>query len=213
MWSLHGVGEQKFVLKVWVTWPRWPPHPYMVKIFESLLRNQMDDDLEIRYAALVALPISSSSNDDPWLTLTFFYSKVKFSHFGFCMEKRVKREFSDSIVAWFMLSTKWTFINTKGQGYLLAASNSVYLTFSPIKLLGWVKPNYMWSLHGIGEWQFVRGIWVTWSRWPPWLYGKNPLKISGLKDTWPYNLVCNIRDSGPIMFLSKWWPLVDLDLF
>ena len=33
MWSLHGSGEQKLV--IWVTWPRWPPHPYIVKTLQK----------------------------------------------------------------------------------------------------------------------------------------------------------------------------------
>ena len=31
MWSLHETGEGKFDREIWVTWPRWPPRPYMVK--------------------------------------------------------------------------------------------------------------------------------------------------------------------------------------
>ena len=60
MWSLHGVVEQKFVCKVWFTWPRWPSCPYLVKTFEALLLgNWMADDFEIWYAALVAWALSS----------------------------------------------------------------------------------------------------------------------------------------------------------
>ena len=39
------------------------------------------------------------------------------------------------------------------------------------------KPDFIWSLHGLGERKFVWGVWVTWPRWPPGLYGKNSLKI------------------------------------
>ena len=38
------------------------------------------------------------SNDD-LIDLDLFYSKVKFSHLGFCMGKRQNSEFSDSVVA------------------------------------------------------------------------------------------------------------------
>ena len=35
IWSLSGMGERKFVREVWSTWPRWPPHPYMVKTLQK----------------------------------------------------------------------------------------------------------------------------------------------------------------------------------
>ena len=33
IWRFLRMGERKFVQMVLVTWPRWPPHPYMVKTF------------------------------------------------------------------------------------------------------------------------------------------------------------------------------------
>ena len=35
IWSLSGMEEHKFVREVWVTWPRWPPRPYMVKTLQK----------------------------------------------------------------------------------------------------------------------------------------------------------------------------------
>ena len=35
IWSLHGMGERKFVQLVQITWPRWPPCPYMLKKFKK----------------------------------------------------------------------------------------------------------------------------------------------------------------------------------
>ena len=35
IWSLSGVGKQKLIPRVWVTWPRWPPCPYMVKTLQK----------------------------------------------------------------------------------------------------------------------------------------------------------------------------------
>ena len=37
IWSLSGMGERKFVRGIWVTWPRWPPRPYMVKARSNLV--------------------------------------------------------------------------------------------------------------------------------------------------------------------------------
>ena len=34
LWSLCGMGERKFVQMVQVTWPRWPPCQYLVKILK-----------------------------------------------------------------------------------------------------------------------------------------------------------------------------------
>ena len=35
IWRLLRMGEQKFVQIVLVTWPRWPPRPYMVKTIKK----------------------------------------------------------------------------------------------------------------------------------------------------------------------------------
>ena len=38
---------------------------------------------------------------------------------------------------------------------------------SPLKPLGWMKPNFMWRLLGMGERKFIQTVQVTWQRWPP----------------------------------------------
>ena len=35
IWRLLRMGERKFVQMVLVTWPRWPPRPYMVKTLKK----------------------------------------------------------------------------------------------------------------------------------------------------------------------------------
>ena len=52
IWRLLRTGELKFVHMVLVTWPRWPPGPYMVKTLKNLLQNQKVDDLGTWYVAL-----------------------------------------------------------------------------------------------------------------------------------------------------------------
>ena len=89
MWSLHGVGKQKFVHNVWVTWPRWPPCPYMAKTFENLLlKNRMADNLETWYAALGTRVLPSLFKWWCLVDLDLFYSKVKFGHVDFYMRKK-----------------------------------------------------------------------------------------------------------------------------
>ena len=65
--------EWKFVQMFRVTWPRWLPGSYMVKIWKkNLLRNQEADDLETWYTALGTQVLSNSSNEDTGLTLPIF---------------------------------------------------------------------------------------------------------------------------------------------
>ena len=35
IWRLLRIGERKFDQMVFVTWPRWPPHPYMIKTLQK----------------------------------------------------------------------------------------------------------------------------------------------------------------------------------
>ena len=86
---LHGMGERKFVQPLQVTWPRWPPCPYMVKTLKYLLQNQKANDLETQYAASGALVLPSLFKWWPWVDLDLFYGKVKFGPLTlcFCMGK------------------------------------------------------------------------------------------------------------------------------
>ena len=75
MWSLHGMGERKFIQTVQVTGPRWLPCPYMVKTLKNLLLlNQKADDLESWYARVLL----SLFKWWCWVDLDLFYGKVKF---------------------------------------------------------------------------------------------------------------------------------------
>ena len=94
-------------------------------------------------------------------------------------------------------------------------SSSVHHFQRSSKLLGLLKPNFMWSLHGSGEWKFVRGIWVSWPRWPPRPYMVKTLQKSSSLETkgqWPWALVCSIWALGPSKFVQMmtlgWpWPM------
>ena len=84
--------ERRFAQAVLVTWPRWPPCPYMdiAKTLKNLLRrNQKADDLETWYAALGAQVLPKFLNDDPGLTLTYFV-----------WEKGKTMDFSETIVVY-----------------------------------------------------------------------------------------------------------------
>ena len=74
MWSLHGSGERKFVRGSWVTWPRWPPCPYMVKALQK-------PSLEPKgqwpwFVALGPWLHQSLFKWWPWVDLDLFYAFV-----------------------------------------------------------------------------------------------------------------------------------------
>ena len=81
MWTLHGSGEQKSVQGIWVTWPRWPPCPYMIKTFKNLLLwNQKANGLGPWYVALGFWAHQNCSNDDLGLTLIYFMARPSSDH-------------------------------------------------------------------------------------------------------------------------------------
>ena len=72
----------------WITWPRWPSCPYMVKTLKNLLlQNQLTNDLETWYVALCMWVLLRLFKLSSWVDLDPFYAKVKFGHKGFCMGK------------------------------------------------------------------------------------------------------------------------------
>ena len=53
IWKLTGEWQWKFIQMSLVTWPTWPPCPYIVKTLKNfLLRKKQTNDLETWYVAL-----------------------------------------------------------------------------------------------------------------------------------------------------------------
>ena len=91
-----------------------------------------------------------------------------------------------------------------------------FQTSSPLKPLGRLKPNFIWSLLGTGERKFVQTVQVTLPRWPP----PCPCIVKTLKNLLLQNQKADDLEtwyaaSGARVLpsLFKWWPWVDLDLF
>ena len=81
MWSLHGSGKRKFVRGIWVTWPRWPPRPYMVK---TLQKSSPGPKGQWPWALVCSTgPIKVCSNDDLGLTLTYFTARSNLVSYAF----------------------------------------------------------------------------------------------------------------------------------
>ena len=109
MWSLLGSGEQKFVQRVVVTWPRWPPCLYMVKTLKNhLLRNQEANDLESSYAVSGCRVLPDLFKWWPWVDLDLIDSNVKFGPLCFCVGKRLNSGFFRNYCSlWVETSNRW----------------------------------------------------------------------------------------------------------
>ena len=67
-----------------VTWPRWPPCPYVVKNFKNVHpQNQKTNDLETWYLALGSRVLLNICKWWPFADVDLFYYKVKFGSLGF----------------------------------------------------------------------------------------------------------------------------------
>ena len=81
------MGELKFVQTVKVTYPRWPPCPYMVKalkIFFSGTKKPMTLKLGMQHRVLKYYQFCS--NDDPGLTWTYFTARSNLVPYAFVWE-------------------------------------------------------------------------------------------------------------------------------
>ena len=99
MWSLHDIGEWKFVQMVYVTWPIWPPCPYMVKtlkIFFSGTKRPVTLKVGMQHRVLEYFQVCST--DDPKLTLTYFTARSTLILYAFVWEKGKIMDFSETIV-------------------------------------------------------------------------------------------------------------------
>ena len=124
MWSLLGIGEQKLVQMVQVTWQRWPPCPYMVKTIKDIFFwNRKADDLEtVQHWVLEYYQVCS--NDAAGLTLTYFTAKSNLVLYAFVLEKVKTMNFSETILVYGIKVGRCSqlnerFMSTKGQGHSL----------------------------------------------------------------------------------------------
>ena len=87
-WKLSGTRKWKSDEMMLVTWPRWPPCPYMVKSFKNLLLwSQQADYHETWYVTSGTPAHHSLFKWWPSSDLDLFYGKVKFGKLCFSKGK------------------------------------------------------------------------------------------------------------------------------
>ena len=96
IWSLHRLEEQRFFQAVGVTWPRWPPCPYMVKTFKNRCWNRMADVAETWYTALGTQVLPSFFKDHK-LIFDLFTQRSTLVPYAFVWENAWMMVYSESI--------------------------------------------------------------------------------------------------------------------
>ena len=194
MWIIHGMGEQKFVQMVQVTWPRWPPCPYMVKHYKIFSGTKRPMTLKVDIQHRVREYCQICSNDAPGLTLIYFTARSNLVPYAFVWEKFKTIDFSETIVVYDIKVGRCSQLNEYMKLYEYQRSRSCidlgpnhsesiflahlsllacwwaysiamvrrpsvvhHIQRSP-KPLGLSKPNFIWSLSGIGERKFILGV-------------------------------------------------------
>ena len=94
-------GKRKFAQMFMVTWPRWPPCPYMVKTLKKSSSLEPKGQWPwngMQHRVLEYYQVCS--NDDPELTLTYFTARSNLVSYAFIWEKGKTMDFSDTIVVY-----------------------------------------------------------------------------------------------------------------
>ena len=89
----------KSMNRMLVTWPRWPPWPYMVKTLQKSPSPEPMDRFPRNLVCSIWDPPAHHSFFKwwPWVDLEIFYGKVKFGNLGFFIGKNENIEFSETI--------------------------------------------------------------------------------------------------------------------
>ena len=98
--SIHGMGERKVVQTVLVTWPRWPPCPYMEKTLKIFFGTKRPMTLKLGMRHRVLEYYQVCSNDDPGLTLTYFTARSNLAPYAFVSESGKTVDFSETFVVY-----------------------------------------------------------------------------------------------------------------
>ena len=119
----------------------------------------------------------------PWVDTDLFYGNVKFASLAFNMGNRLNCRFrrnhwSQCNKSWYIESAKkymTIYECQKSRSFSELCPRSLsFQQFS--ETTGPFKPNFIWSLHGMTEQNFVQMVQVIWPRWPPCPYKVKPFK-------------------------------------
>ena len=166
--------------------------PYMVKLLKIFLSGKiwpMTLKLDMQHKGLRLYQVCS--NDDLWLTLTYFTARSNSVTWAFVWGKKASSGFFWSYCSpwhqsWYSQSAKWFLYKYQHSrsfidlcpGFLIF---SIFIFFSS-KTAGLIETKL--HLEPVLDGKVDYGIWVTWSRWQPCLYIVKTLKIFFSETEW-----------------------------
>ena len=207
---------------LYVTWPRWPPCPYMIKTFKNLLL--WNQKLEWLWNLVCGFSYSSTTKfvqimirSWPWPILQqgqiwslLFLNGKDLQEIIEASEVKVGT-YSQINVYMTIYDNRWSrsFIDLCPRSLRFNIFKLLFLK----KSLGCLKPNFIWSLHGMLGWKYVQMFRVTCPKWCPGPYMiktfKNHLRNQEALNRWPWNLVYSIGYLGTTKFVQMMtlgWP-------
>ena len=141
--KLSGTKKWKFIDRMVVALPRWPPCPYMVKPFKNLpLRNRWTDFHETWYFSSVTPAHYNLFKWWPQVDLDLFYGKVKFGNISLSIGKSENLIFQNFCSLW--PETNW---------------DNEDMWVLKVKVISWPWPKviYIWKL----KLAFLRNDWAN----------------------------------------------------
>ena len=104
MWNLHGMGEPKFDEMVYITWPSWPPCPYMVKTLKKT--SSLEPKGRWPSKLVCSIGFSSTTKFDQKMSLgwlTCFMPRSNLFPYAFVWEKGKTMDFfSETVVVYYI---------------------------------------------------------------------------------------------------------------
>ena len=162
MWSLHVSGERKFVRGIWVTCPRWPPCPYMVK---TLQKSSPEPKGQWPWALVCSIGALSPSKFVQMVTLGWPWPILwqgQICPFCFYMGKSVRKSF-----------------NGRNLQQMTRVTWGIFLPKNSDTALGLYTCLKIWNMCKIRLQKYFLETCNKWAKWPGFSVGNRILSSKG----------------------------------
>ena len=126
-----GKGEWKIAKMVAVHWPKWPPCPYIIKIFKNLLlQNRGFHGAEFLHKLLGTGGLPKLLKWWSYIDVWSFYGEIKFAFVCICMGPIHLYGNNFDNFKWLLLQSLWANVVQISYGASLGQGNERFLKWS-----------------------------------------------------------------------------------